>query len=153
MRGQTGGNDSWETALLSLSFCCGHFETSGAICLAARCAGGKEKEEEVEEEKAFISDRSGMRGYVGNASRSEHVRWWEGERNGGKWCFRSCSLAAKMSGDGVLAGRRSFGGGGGLEAGQRADKAAGMFARVHLMCRINQDAVCRTARRIFIATH
>lgn len=42
--GADRGNDSWETALLSLSFCCGHFETSGAICLAVRYAGGEEKE-------------------------------------------------------------------------------------------------------------
>lgn len=38
-----GGNDSWETALLSLSFRCVHFETSEAICLAVRYARGKRR--------------------------------------------------------------------------------------------------------------
>lgn len=35
------------TALLSRFSCCGHFETSGVVCLALRCAG----------EGAFVSGR------------------------------------------------------------------------------------------------
>lgn len=117
MRGQTGGNDSWETALLSLSFCCGHFETSGAICLAARCAGGKEEEEE---EAFYLRQRRDER-ICGECVAVGTCEVLVGGEKRAKRTGNGVSAAAarrlKCQVIGVLAGRRSFGAVGGRDNG------------------------------------
>lgn len=50
-----------------MSFCCGHFETSGAICLAARYAGGEE------EEGFYLLRETGRKEYARNAAQAVYV--------------------------------------------------------------------------------
>lgn len=133
--GADRGNDSWETALLSLSFCCGHFETSGAICLAARYAAGKRK-------KAFISERAGRREYARNVEKTQYLsgkKWASQTRKGG---LESRSLAGKMAGEEIERTCRQVVG---YNGPTRLLWCLLGHSSVLLMCSINQNAAHRTA--------